>query len=64
MLTIRVALGLHARSFNSPDTGTLPVATLSCRGIRFGPGISGWEFPHATNTKEEIPLAIRQPERL
>ena len=64
MLMIRVVLGLHAHSFNSPYTGTLPAAALFCRGIRSGWGIPGREFPDATNTKEEIPLTIRQLERL
>ncbi len=64
MLMIRFALGLHAHSFNSPYTGTLPAAALACRGILSGTDISGREIPDATNTKEEIPLAIRQLERL
>ena len=64
MLMIRVALGLHAHSFNSTCTGTLPAAAFACRGIRSGTDISGRGFPDATNTKEEIPLAIRQLERL
>lgn len=59
MLTIRAAQGSHAQSVHSLHSGAFPADASLSRDI----GI-GFSARSATNTKEEIPLTIRQFERL